>query len=289
MSCGEEFGERSGNVDYYDFDEAVARGAGALPDDQKNEWYLPLDGIFVQIEGRREPITRALVVYKRPEPTTVSAVLPMIAILRDSTVPANERLLTQVVSYRLPCEGAKRVSAGGCLGWSSYEQKDKEQPYDFFYSIECWARFRTVAQILLQMMMKRFPQRGTVTVVDSLDNARTYATYQQGVSDLTNVSSMVERIPGFSLSMKVEGELTLDRTPICVPAFTGTLTDSPLPGAGGGGYQLVPGPGGYGLVPADSNGIPLVPGGEQNPDPGEGGLYGTGRPIIRTGVYGRVP
>lgn len=285
--CGLEFGYRTGHVDFYDFDEAMALALGAAPDPAKNEWFLPLEGIFVHVDGRKEPIDRALVVYKRPEPTQISATVPMISIIRDSVTPAEERLLSTVRSYRLPCEGAKRISAGGCLGWTSYEEKDKEQPYDFFYTIECWARFRTVAQILLQMMMRRFPMRGqTVRVVDSIDNERIYAVYQQGVTDLTDVSSLVERIPGYSLAVRVEGELTLDREPECLPAFTGTQTTEPLPGSGGPGYQLVPGPGGYGRVPADANGIPLCPGGVQNPDPGDGGLYGTGRPIIRTGVYG---
>jgi hypothetical protein len=286
VSCGLEFGERTGNVDYYDFDEAVARGIGALPDEVKNEWYLPLEGIFINVDGRQEPIDRALVVYKRPEPTQITATVPMIAIIRDSVTPADERLLTPVVSYRLPCEGADRVSIGDCLGWTSYEQKDKEFPYDFFYTVECWARFRTVAQILLQMMMKRFPHRGSVTVVDGIDNPRVYATFQQGITDLTDVSSLVERIPGYALSVRVEAELTLGNEPICVQAFTGERTDAPLPGVGDGGYQLVPGPGGYGRVPADRDGIPLLLGGVRNSDPGDGGLYGTGRPIVRSGVYG---
>jgi hypothetical protein len=287
MGQGLEFGERTGSVDFYDFDEAVAHALGALPDSTKNEWYLPLKGIYAVIDGRQTPIERALVAYKRPEPTQISAALPMISIIRDSVTPAEERILSPVISYRLPCEGAQQVSAGGCTGWTSYEQKDKEQPYDFFYTIECWSRFRTVSQILLQIMMKRFPILGqTLVVVDGLNNPRTYAAYQQTVNDLTDVSSLVERVPGYSLAIRVEGELTLDREPICIPAFTGTRTASPLPGAGGPGYQLVPGPGGYGLVPADNNGIPLIPGGVQNPNPGNGGIYGTGRPIIRTGIYG---
>jgi hypothetical protein len=286
VGSGLEFGERTGNIDFYDFDEAMARGMGALPDEVKNQWYLPLDGIFIHVDGRQTPVDRALVVVKRPEPTSITAILPMIAMIRDGTNPADDRLQSPTVSYRLPCDGAKQVSAGGCLGWTSYEQKDFEKPYDFFYSIECWARHRTVAQILLQMVMKRFPQRGRVTVLDGIDNPRVYATYQQGVTDLTDVSSLVERIPGFSLAVRVEGEMTLEKEPVCIPAFTGSQTTEPLPGVGGSGYQLCPGPGGYGLVPCDANGIPLCPGGVQNPDPGDGGLYGTGKPIIRTGVYG---
>lgn len=288
-----EFGERTGDVDYQDWDEAMLRGIGALPDSYKNEWYLPLDGIFIKVDGRQEPITRALVVYKRPEPTAITATVPMIAVIRDSIVPAEARLLSPTVQYRLPCEGASMVSAGGDIGWTSYETKDKEQPYDFFYTFECWARYRTVAQMLLLMIMRKFPHRGSVTLLDGIENPRTYAVYQQGVTDLTDVSSLVERIPGYALSLRVEAELTLDKEPFCVPAFTGSLSDSPLSGVGAGGsnngYQLVPAPGGVGLVPADGNGIPLALGGtvdeSGDPDPGPGGLFGTGKPIIRTGVY----
>jgi hypothetical protein len=283
-----DFGYRTGSVDLLDWDDAMIRGFGALEDASKNQFYLPLNGIFIKVEGREQPVDRALVVYKRPEPTQITAVLPMIAVIRDSIVPAEIRLLSPVQQYRLPAEGAHAVSANGEIGFTNYETKDKEQPYDLFYTFECWSRYRTVAQMLLAMVMRAFPHRGAVTLTDSIGNPRTYALFQQGVNDLTDVSSMVDRIPGYALSIKAEAELTLDRTPFSAPAFTGSRTKTPLPGvsSGPGGYQLVPGPGGYGLVPADANGIPLAGGGVADPNPGPGGLYGTGQPIIREGVYG---
>lgn len=254
-----QFGMRTGTLDLLDWDEAVIRGFCAEEDLEKEEWFLPLDGIFIEVAGRAEPVDRALVVYKRPEPTQITATLPMIAVIRDSIIPAEERLLTIVQQFKLPTDGAAAVSAGGMVGYTEYDTKDKAQPYDFIYTIECWARYRTVAQMLLQMVMAKYPHRGTVLVTDSIGCERTYATYQQGVNDLTEVSSMVERIPGFSLTIKVEGELTLDREQFSVPAFTGTRTPEPLPGHGD----------------------------EDEPDPGPGGLYGTGHPIIRSGIYSR--
>lgn len=288
-----EFGHRTGYVDFIDWDDAMLRGIGALEDPGKNQLYLPLNGIFVKIEGREQPVDRALVVFKRPEPTQVTAVLPMIAIIRDSISAADKRLQTQTMQFRLPSNGAQTISVNGITGFTSYDTQDFEQPYDFFYTIECWARYRTVAQMLLAMVMRAFPLRSSVTITDGIGNPRTYAVFQQNVNDLTDVSSMVDRVPGYALSLRVEAELTLDRTTVSLPAFTGTRTSSPLPGVGvsggTGGYQLVPGPGGIGLVPADRNGIPLAGGGVINPDPGAGGLYGTGGPIIREGVYGSKP
>jgi hypothetical protein len=283
-----EFGYRTGDVDLLDWDDAMLRAFGALEDPGKNQFYLPLNGIFIKIEGRETPIDRALVVYKRPEPTQITATLPMIAVIRDSIVPDEVRLLSPVQQYRLPTDGAQAVSANGQVGYTAYDNKDKEEPYNLFYTFECWSRYRTVSQMLLSMVMRAFPLRGNVTITDGIGNPRTYAVFQQGVNDLTDVSSMVERIPGYALSLKVEAELTLDRTPFSVSAFTGTRTKTPLAGVSSGpsGYQLVPGPGGYGLVPAEANGIPLADGGVNDPDPGPGGLYGTGQPIIREGVYG---
>ena len=281
-----EFGHRTGSVDLLDWDEGIARGFGAKEDLEKEEWFLPLEGIFIRIDGRAEPVDRALVVVKRPEPTQISATLPMIAVIRDSIIPAEARLLTTVQQYRLPTDGATMVSAAGEIGWTSYDTKDKEQPYDLYYTIECWARFRAVAQMLLQMVLRAYPHRARVKLYDGLNNDRIYAVFQQAINDLTEVSSLVDRVCGFSVTIRAEAELTLDREPISVPAFTGTQTGSPLPGVGGPGYQLVPGPGGVGFVPADQNGVPLANGGQTNPDPGPGGRFGTGFPIIRQGVYG---
>lgn len=256
---GLEFGFRTGVVDLLDWDEALIRGFGAQEDLIKEQYYLPLDGIFVNLNGRAEPVDRAMVVFKRPEPTQVTAILPMIAVIRDSIVSAEERLLSPVQQFKLPTDGADRVSAGGMLGYTQYDTKDKAHPYDFIYTIECWARYRAVAQMMLQMVMSAYRQRATITVLDSIGCERTYAAYQQGVNDITEVSSLVDRVPGFSLTVKIEGELTLDREAFAVSAFTGTRTTEPLPGPGGG----------------------------DEPDPGPGGLFGTGQPIIRSGIYGR--
>lgn len=281
-----DFGFRTGSLDLIDWDAAIIQEFGAVEDPVvKNQWYLPLPGVLVKVDGKPQPINTAMIVYKRPEPSQIQATLPMIAVVRDSIVPAEARILTPVVSYRLPTNGAQAVSAGGEVGYSAYDTKDKEEPYDIFYTIECWARYRVLAQIVLQMIAARLPIRGSVTAVDSLNNTRVYASFQQSISDITELSSLVERVPGFSLSVRIEGELTLDRQQIIVPAFTGTITKTPLPS---GGFTTVPGPGGHGQVPADANGLPLLATdgtiSTGNPDPGPGGVYGTGLPIIRQSI-----
>jgi len=270
-----EFGERSGHLDLIDWDRAVIMQTGAIYDEEQNEWYLPLDFYVEEDPNGAVHIERALVVYKRPEPTQVQHVVPEIAILRDDIDPAEERITTTVTQYRLPAAGATPVSINGVLGWTHYETKEKDRPYNFTYTIECWARYATVAQFLLQRMMIAFPLRGTITVIAKEEanrdvaNPRTYLTVQEGIANLTEVNSMVERIPGWGLTTRIEGELTLDRIPTTVPAFTGIRSPDPLP--------LGPGSDGSG----DGTGAGNIdyPGG--NPNLPGNGLYGTGAPNIR--------
>lgn len=269
-----QFGHIIGDLIFEDWDNAIALGFGAKFDAAKNQWYLPLGWEIIPDDGVHTAVDKALVIFKKSEPTSVDMVLPEISIVRDSVVPATNRLLSPTLQYRLPAPGAIRISAGGQLGWSAYETKDKAEPYDISYTIECWARYRSVAQQLLQIIMAKYPIRGTVVVTDSVNNPGTYLVSQLGSAELTQVSSMVDRVAGFSLSIKCEGELTLDRTSFTVSAFTGGTSSSPIPGITNIGSGTVDGlPSGV-----DASGNPA------DPYPGPGGLYGTGKPVIRTGL-----
>jgi hypothetical protein len=256
-----QFGMPNGHVDLIDFDLAILRQTGALLDEEQNEWYLPINFHITDPAKGPLALTRALVVYKRPEPTQVQHEVPQIAIICDDIDFDSNRLYSPTVQYRVPAAGSTPISINGMLGYDQYETKDKEQPYNITYSIEVWCRYKVPAMVMLQMMMKRFPPRGTITVSATeeagrnVECDRTYLFFQEGVADLTELNSMVERIPGYSLTIRVEAELTLDKEPYTVPGFTGTTNEDPIPGT------------------------PEYPGG--NPDLPPGGLYGDGRPTIR--------
>lgn len=252
-----QFGYRTGHVDFIDYELAVIKQTGAILDEEQGEWYLPL-GFVVQDKARGPvSINRALVVYKRPEPTQVKHEVPQIVINLDDWEPDERRIFTPTVQYRLPAEGARPVSVNGCVGYSAYETKNQEWPYTFTFTIECWARYLTVAKFLKQKLMAAFPMRGTIQVLGTeeatrgVENLRTYLFFQEGFADLTELNSMVERIPGYSITIRIEGELTEDRIPQVEQAFTGGLSDTP------------------------PTGTPV------NPDLPSNGLYGDGEPAVR--------
>lgn len=264
-----QFGYEVGDLRQHHWDQAVAKGFGAQYDAAKDQWFLPLDFEIIQNDGVHTPIDKALVVFKKSEPTTIDMVVPEITISLDNVVPDEQRILTPTMQYRLPAGGATRVSAGGQLGWTAYKTKDKAEPYDFTYTIECWSRYRYVAQQLREMIMAKYPMRGTIVVTDDIGNRGKYLVTQVGTAELSQVSSMVDRIVGFSLTIKCEGELTSDRSSFTVSAFTGGTSSSPIPGITKIGAGTVDG------KPAGKNADPI---------PGPDGLYGTGKPIIRTGL-----
>jgi len=270
------FGQRTGFLDLLDYDIAVAKGLGAEYDEDKGQWYLPLrdpctgQSVYVKPEGSEAPeiVERALVVWKQSEPTHTEYDLPAVLIMRDDYNFAEQREWSPTAQYRVPACGAQRVSAGGMLGWSEYETKEKEWPVDLTYTIETWARYRAVAQVLHQMVGFKYPPRTSVKVTDSLSNERIYHAFQEGTADLTEINTMVDRVAGFSLSLRIEGELTWDRVPTTETPFTGGTTIRPPTGPGNPGE-----PGG-----------PFNP---TDPDPGSGGLYADGQPCKRITVMER--
>lgn len=259
------------------YDQAVVEAIGAL-DEIKNQYFMSLlnaqgRGIYIRPEGSDAPkeITRALVVFKQSEPTHTEFDVPAVLVTRDDVSPARDRLVSLTEAYRVPCEDAKVVWVNGVQGWSGFETKGQEEPYDLTYTFECWSRYRTVAQMLLQKVMAKFPLNGSLKVYDHLGVERVYHTFTEGTADLTQVNSLVDRLVGFSLTVRVMAELTNSQVGYCVPAFTGgTTPDGGESGGSGGG---VPGP-----VNPDGPGEQPVPGGEIG---GGDALSGDGQPAVR--------
>lgn len=264
-----QFGERTGHLDFLDWDKAVVEAMDCQYDPAENQWYFPLQPLYFE-EPEHGPVAidKAVAVYKRPEPTQIEWDLPLLAFINDDIAPDAGRLLGEgTVGYRLPAEGATPVSIQGMIGYNLYETKGQERPYDLVYTVEAWSRYRSVSKMLLGEILRRFPIRGNLTLVDGNGIERTYLVTQEAVADLTEVASMVDRVCGYAVTIRIEAEVTLDQEPVCVPAFTGPTTTDPGDLGPGG-----PGPGDGGGNPDYPDGNPNLPG---------GGLYGLGVADIR--------
>jgi len=175
-----------------------------------------------------------------------------------------ERTAYNGIVYDFAVRDVHSFTGPWSVAHNCYETKDQEQPYNLTYTIEAWARYKVAALNLIQIVMRAFPLRPskpTITVMAREEASRNvvcpreYRFSQEGFADLTEINSMVERIPGYALTIRIEGELTQDKAPITVGAFTGTRSEDPIPGT------------------------ECFPGG--NPSLPPGGLYGDGLPSIR--------
>jgi len=248
MPQSREHGMRTGVLDLFDWDIAAWQIICGEWDTAKNELYMPL-GFLTEIpdpdgQGLVE-VDRARILFKKPEPTHMEMDLPLVVINRDDVSYAGSREFPITEQYRVPAPGATRISACGTLGWSHYETREQDVPFDLTYTYEVWARDRTIAQMMFQILMSKLPpMRGVMNVTDSLDCVRAYSFVMESTADLTEVSSLVDRVPGFSITIRVQGELTLNRTAIIGTAVTGPTSSTPI--------------------------------NPDDPDPGPGGLYATG-------------
>lgn len=246
------FGERTGDIDLIDWDNAVGKLIGGVLH-PKGLLILPVRDVIParhQSEFTRDRVRAVPILYQDPEPHVIKATLPQIKVINDSVDPDENRRFTGTVAYRCPAPGSPIVSAGGVLGAQQWEQKDQEPPFNLTYTIEIRARTRTMARVLTSCILKKLPLRGVITIVDSLGVSRNYATYlESGPNDIGEINSVVERIMGYSLSFRIEGSLTNEAGVIISQGYTGTIRPS-----------------------SDPEG-PFDP---DDPDPGEFGYYGEG-------------
>lgn len=260
------FGERLGVLAERHWDKAVALAVGAIEDTDKNRYYWDISDIVENDPDIEEEVfeNRASVMFKKMEPSLHEYVLPALCLNRDDYSFADQRFTTDVVVYRLPAPGSRPVLVGGELGYTEYEIRYQDYPYDFNYTLEVWARTRNLAQAMLLRLRARFPKHGKITVVDSLGVEREYYCTRTGVSDLTEVASLVDRVVGFAVSLTIHGEFTDDRIPIVVPGYTGPTTQDPT---------TLP------ITDPNNPNNPNYPSGS-GPPIGADGLYATGCPNL---------
>jgi len=195
---------KTGLMTISDYDAGIYRTMGAVPDatDPLNPCYkLTVPGL--------DP-DQVPVFWGQPEPIFTKKVLPFITITRDDITPNNARWMScQQLEYRAGVSGTDMM-ANGVSGFAQYERKIQAQPYDFSYTISCWDRYERPTQLILSKLLKRFPPIGKIFVTDSLGLERTYSSYQDSpITPLHEILDPTRRVRGYSLTIRVEGELDL--------------------------------------------------------------------------------
>lgn len=227
---------RTGFVSLFAFDEGVIETIGATIDEASQNYFLQLKPVeTVGFDpGICSPFNRGTVdprpglpgipvTFSSPEDVFEKYSIPVILIRREGLDPALQRWHPGTLQYRAPGRGALPVEYRDAptsvvkQGFDRVEQVEQAVPYDLMYSINVMARSssgsggRQQATRLLDHIIRVYPPYCEVRVRDSIDDVRTYEAFQEGISPLDQVAGINDRVIGFSVSLRIEGELdTID-------------------------------------------------------------------------------
>lgn len=209
----------NGTVGLREFDEGVVTTLGAIPvpgDPNQRGFYLKdLEGIEIP-EGRPGiPVT-----FSFPEDMFVNFKNNSIMVRRESHDPAQNRWSEQYLQYRAPAVGALPIkNSRGQTGWSAYESRKQAWPYDISYSINIYARDRRQANAMVLYVMRMYPPYCFVRLLDSIQDERVYQAIADSPSPIDDGSEAGDRMIGFTMPLRVIGELDLDDV-VAKPAAT---------------------------------------------------------------------
>lgn len=193
----------TGQVWVRDFDLGVVLQLNPVLVD--NNYFVEFSSGLSSSSGTQVPI-----VFDKPEQVYEIRSYPFIHVKRDSMEPALERWHSYGhQDYIAGVPGTEHVVDGETV-YDQVEAKPQAWPYDINYTISCYSRYEYEAQTILRHIMRRFRPRLYITVVDTLSENRYYTFFSDGaVNDIGEIVDVAERLKGYSISVKVEGEIDL--------------------------------------------------------------------------------
>lgn len=168
--------------------------------------------------------------------------IPFVKVALTGLNPAMGRYHPGSVAYRVPAAGAAPVVVSGARGFDRYEEGTQADPYDLTYTITVIAKRRGQpdarskvpvveggsSNALLTAVLRVYAPYCGVNVLDSLSDVRTYTAFQEGVSPVDEVTEVGDRQVGFSISLRIEGELDMNDPRNVTAARRLTLRSAPL-------------------------------------------------------------
>ena len=202
-------GARTGYVFMRDFDLGMFTTMGAS---------LGSDAYTVPVTGSLD----VPVIFANPEQVLEDYLLPSVVVRRDDMTLALNRLHPGLETYRVAATGASSVEVtynnngipATATGHDGYEVGEQAHPFDFTYTLSLFSRYRNQLNTMLRYMVNIFKPYHSVSVKDTLDETRSYSGFMESISNLDEITTINDRAVGFSLSVRVEGELDFHETAI---------------------------------------------------------------------------
>lgn len=237
---------RTGVVLIDDFDRGVQETLGATvgsftPSNRTSD----KRGYFWRVAGVKPPpgMPGVPVIFVTGEDNYERFKIPFVKVALTGLNPAMGRYHPGSLAYRVPAVGAAPIVVSGARGFDRYEEGTQADPYDLTYTITLIAKRRGQqdkrnnipasveggsSNALLTAVLRVYPPYCGVNVVDSLSDVRTYTAFQEGVSPTDEVTEVGDREVGYSISLRIEGELDMNDPRNVTAARRLTLRAAPL-------------------------------------------------------------
>lgn len=216
---------RTGDVFIRNFDQGIVETIGGVltqqtVDDgrggtvQQTKWMLPVSKMrflkSLKYPGIG-PDGAVQITIVAPEETYESELVPEVIVKRGDPAPATARFHPHTIVYDTPSAAAKVVTAAsGRVGVDVAEVRNAAFPFDIPYDIDVRTRVRNDSTAFLKHLLWIFrPPASPMWLRDSLGDKRTYDAFLESLPAINELASVAERVVGFSLSIRVEGELDL--------------------------------------------------------------------------------
>ena len=198
-----KFTPKTGEVWLRDFDSGVV--LQLQPTLINNNYFVVFSS---GLSGSSSP--NVPVIFNQPEQVYEIRSYPFIHVKREAFTPALERWHSYGQQDHIAGVPGTENIVDGEIFYDQVEIKPQAWPYDIEYVISVYSRFEYEAQTLLRHVMRRFQPRGYITVQDSVSEDRFYTYFSDpAVADIGEIVDVAQRLRGYSVSVKVEGEIDL--------------------------------------------------------------------------------
>lgn len=224
--------EDNGIVTIEDFDRGVIETLGAQPflyegtrTSQKYSYFWPLRTVKAPPGMPGVPI-----LFDSGEDVYEKFKIPYVKVKPAGLTPAMHRYHPMTVQFRAPARTATPMVAGGAQGFNRYVERQQAHPFDLSYVLSLITTRRSMprpkaagagapqvgvveggsSNMLLTEILRVYPAYCGVNVRDSVGDYRVYTAFMEGVTPIDQVTEVGDREIGYSISLRIEGELDLD-------------------------------------------------------------------------------
>lgn len=207
------WGERpNGTVNLRSFDQGIVETLGGQV--VGDRYYVTIEGVEPAPGDPGIPIH-----FNYPEDYYTNFRYPAFVITRDDISISFQRIHPFTQQYRAPAKtgipSAVQTPQGTRTGFDRMSMREQARPYDITYTIYAYNTLRggyggkRAANMMLDHVLRIFPDYSQVLVTDSLGAIRSYEAFNEGITSLDDLLGVSERMIQYAVTVRVEAEYDL--------------------------------------------------------------------------------